>query len=325
MGETPCDPSRKVEGCIMRLKTVDAARGKWHGILVELGMDPAYLTGKHTPCPFCGGKDRWRFDDKNGDGTWICGRCDEAGNGMQLAQKWTGMDFHEAAKQVDEILGNVDIQPRKPQPQKDPAIRLRQIQKGAKRINGSDPASMYLINRGVYADAKLNYHPGLTYFEDGKPLGKFAAMLGLVQSPEGVPLTWHVTHLQDGRKADVPAVKKIMKPVADINGAAIRLFDIAPRIGVAEGIETALAAFHLTGVPTWAVMNANGMKSFAPPRGVKEVVVFADNDKNYAGQKAAYDLAHRLALKMRVDVWIPQTCGDDWADVLGARLAAKSA
>lgn len=306
------------------MKTIDAARGKWHGVLSELGMDPSYLNGKHGPCPFCGGRDRWRFDDKNGDGTWICSGCDEAGTGMQLAQKWTGKDFAGAAREVDEILGNVEIAPRKPKPERDPAIRLRKIQQGAKRITGRDPASAYLRNRGVYAEARLSYHPGLTYFEDGKPLGTFAAMLGLVQSPDGSPLTWHITHLQDGKKADVPAVKKIMKPVADISGAAIRLFATAPRLGVAEGIETALAAFHLTGVPTWAVMNTSGMKSFIPPEGVSEVVVFGDNDRNYAGQKAAYELAHRLALKMPVDVWIPKSPGD-WADVLVARQTAKSA
>jgi autotransporter-associated beta strand protein len=29
------------------------------------------LSGRHVPCPFCGGRDRFRFDDKNGAGTWI--------------------------------------------------------------------------------------------------------------------------------------------------------------------------------------------------------------------------------------------------------------
>src|SRR3546814_8086061 len=32
---------------------------------LQFGISPSYLTGKQTPCPTCGGKDRFRFDNKD--------------------------------------------------------------------------------------------------------------------------------------------------------------------------------------------------------------------------------------------------------------------
>ena len=49
-------------------------------------------TGKHTSCPACGGKDRFRFDDKQGDGTFYCNQCG-AGNGFQLIMNVLNMQI----------------------------------------------------------------------------------------------------------------------------------------------------------------------------------------------------------------------------------------
>ena len=45
------------------------AEGRWRAILPRVGIPPGFLSGKHQPCPMCGGKDRARFDDKGGRGT----------------------------------------------------------------------------------------------------------------------------------------------------------------------------------------------------------------------------------------------------------------
>ncbi|WP_455252207.1 primase-helicase zinc-binding domain-containing protein, partial [Neisseria sp.] len=49
-----------------------AAQYRWPEIHAALGIDPRYLKNKHQPCPACGGKDRFRYDDKDGNGTFIC-------------------------------------------------------------------------------------------------------------------------------------------------------------------------------------------------------------------------------------------------------------
>ncbi|MCW5705488.1 MAG: hypothetical protein KIT82_23260, partial [Bradyrhizobium sp.] len=49
---------------VERTPLKDRARGRWKQILsVAAGIDSRHLDGKHHPCPMCGGKDRWRFDD----------------------------------------------------------------------------------------------------------------------------------------------------------------------------------------------------------------------------------------------------------------------
>jgi hypothetical protein len=55
--------------------------GNWHAVLTALGISAQLLDGRHHPCPGCGGTDRFRFDDKEGRGTWICSQ----GGGAPLA------------------------------------------------------------------------------------------------------------------------------------------------------------------------------------------------------------------------------------------------
>lgn len=88
-------------------------------------------------------------------------------------------------------------------------------------------------------------------------------------------------------------------------------------LGIAEGIETAFAAASLFGVPCWSAINTALLSQWEPPTDVSEIIVFADNDANYAGQAAAYTLAHRIVRSSRkVSVNIPDVPGQDWNDVL---------
>src|SRR6185295_7551355 len=93
-------------GCGMsQLSTVDRARGRWREILPRLGIDTRFLVNRHGPCPICGGKDRFRYDDKNGDGTYFCGQCGP-GVGVILVRKKHGWDFKTAADAIDSIIGD---------------------------------------------------------------------------------------------------------------------------------------------------------------------------------------------------------------------------
>ena len=67
----------------------------------------------------------------------------------------------------------------------------------------------------------------------------------------------------------------------------------------------------------WGALTANGIKSFVPPRGLLRLHVFADNDANFVGQAAAYELAHRLNRDgLTVEVHVPPIADTDWLDVL---------
>jgi hypothetical protein len=67
----------------LRPKTSDASHGQWRSILPCLGIPATSLDGKHHPCPACGGKDRFRFTDRHGDGDYYCSGCDP-GKGIGL-------------------------------------------------------------------------------------------------------------------------------------------------------------------------------------------------------------------------------------------------
>ena len=77
------------------------AVGKWQSIFNSLGIEVG--NGKHCPCPVCGGKDRFRFDNKNGRGTYICNQCG-SGDGLELIKNYYHCDAKEASSKVAECL-----------------------------------------------------------------------------------------------------------------------------------------------------------------------------------------------------------------------------
>ena len=83
------------------------ARGHWKEILhFKLGIELESLENKHKPCPGCGGKDRFRFDDINGNGSWICSQGNGeliSGNGLELIIH-TGLTEPEAIRLVTDYL-----------------------------------------------------------------------------------------------------------------------------------------------------------------------------------------------------------------------------
>ena len=130
----------------------------------------------------------------------------------------------------------------------------------------------------------------------------------------------HRTYLAaDGRKADVPTVKKLTGAAGPLAGACIPLNNAARGcIGIAEGIETALAAWLASGVPTVAAYCAGNLAAWRWPAGVQRVVIFADNDN--AGREAANALRARvIRAGLQASVMTPTDAGSDWCDVWAAR------
>ncbi|ENY6783647.1 primase-helicase zinc-binding domain-containing protein [Providencia rettgeri] len=78
------------------------ANGQWQNILSNLGAEVPLNT--HTACPACGGKDRFRFDNKGDNGTFICNQCG-SGDGLDLVQRVLGGSVTEAAYEVAGMIG----------------------------------------------------------------------------------------------------------------------------------------------------------------------------------------------------------------------------
>jgi putative DNA primase/helicase len=170
----------------------------------------------------------------------------------------------------------------------------------------------YLRARGlIMAINDVRYCPSC-YEPDTKIV--MPAMVALVRNAQGKAVSIHRTYLEGPQKAKIKSPKKLMPGTEALSGCAIRLFDAEDTVGIAEGIETAIAARQLFDIPTWAAISCSIMQSFVPPQGIRRIIIFADHDANFTGQTAAYTLAKRLfQTNYVVEVQIPDTPGD-WAD-----------
>ena len=212
--------------------------------------------------------------------------------------------------------------------------RIQSVAQGVVQLDHptAEPIRRYLINRGL-ADilndlpdpAVLGSHPALEYWQDRQLIGMFPAQMARVQAPNGATATMHRTYLtDDGHKAPVTDPKKIMTPIYQgaTQGAAIRLYQADDILGVAEGVETALAVRLATRMPVWAAVTAGGLEHLLLPNSIRTVHVWADLDRSGTGQKSAEVLAKRLTMEGRtVFIHCPPgpipdgAKGVDWLDI----------
>src|ERR1700688_263187 len=194
----------------MKEATTDLARGRWRDILPELGVDQKFLTKKHGPCPACGGTDRFSFDDRSGDGDYICRGCG-AGKGLGLLMKVTGLQFKEAAQRVDKVLGNAAPLKWQSSPVTVSAPNravLRKLWLESEPATAGGQIGEYLASRGIdYIPACLRY-ARLRHRSDGTT---YPVMVALFSGPDGKGATLHKTFLtEDGGKAAVDPVRQFM-------------------------------------------------------------------------------------------------------------------
>lgn len=309
-------------------KTSDKATGMWPEIYSQLGIKVG--NGKHCACPVCGGVDRFKMDDK-GRGLWFCNQCDpQSGDGISLVMKYFNMDFQTACRTIEGIL-NLPAEQRPVKKmhnkiERDPKIYLRQLYKQSEFLTGNCLGSIYLRQRGLSVIPKT-----LRFIKSCKEPStnvSMPAILATFMNPDSEAITLHRIYMtNDGKKPNFEKHKLTLPPSGDMTGGAVRLFPYDPEkpLGIAEGIENGIAAHELFNIPVWATLSAQLMKSFEPGFDIlKGAIIFGDNDKNYTGQKAAYDLANRLVIKNKipVSVEIPDIPGDDWLDVLNKQKGA---
>lgn len=251
----------------------------------------------HLDGPYAG----WGFDFSTG----------ERAGPVDLIYHATGLSdgalFEEAAR-----LARMDRPPPAPRPKPDHTLEVRRIVEGCRPLAGN-PAETYLHARGLSdpGSPDLLYHPDLTDYDGGRG---WPGMVAIPRRVDGTAVGGiHRTFLLEDGSAKAPAGKKMLGSIAD---GAVRLFPIGDdgHLGIAEGIETALSARAIFGVPVWAALSADNLARWQWPVGVRRVAIFADAGE--AGRTAASRLAERLtAAGVPNDVVAPLH-GDDFNDDL---------
>jgi putative DNA primase/helicase len=185
----------------------------------------------------------------------------------------------------------------------------------ARPIAGT-PAERYLEGRGlVAASSELRYHPRTPH--GPYPLTVFRpALIAAVRDREDV-VAVHRSFL-DPRRSRLASIEEPRCGLGRFGAGAVRLGGVARRLGLAEGIETAMSASALFGPPCWATLGTERFRLVDLPSEVEELVLFLDND---AGGRRAEALARSAFAHFSIEAHYPRRRGADWNDVLRARIA----
>ena len=192
----------------------------------------------------------------------------------------------------------------------------------AARPIGGTPAEAYLRSRGLALTVTdLRYHPRTPYGRGAQAIFR-PAMLAAVRDESGM-VALHRSFLdpRSAGLADLPIPKRAL---GRLGQGAVRLGPPCDGVlGLAEGIETAMAATLLTGMPCWATLGTERFARVALPACLKRLILFLDNDP---GGRRAETLARQAqqGTRIGVEARFPQVAGADWNDVLLRRAAPIS-
>ncbi|WP_233981463.1 TOPRIM and DUF927 domain-containing protein [Pectobacterium versatile] len=297
-------------------KVSAAASGRWPDVLSQLGIEVPRHPTTLTPCPACGGTDRFQFDNLEGRGTWHCRHCEpEAGDGLALVMNVRQCTAMDAAQQVAEVLG-IDTRTREQatsqnaprQPTAENSGRSSAVEEKAQRFatrlatlttQAQTGESAYLAGKGL---------TGFSY-----PLLPDGSLLLALQDGNGT-ITAAQTIKPDGTKRLVTDSAK--------RGAyhSVNAPEQPDTVIIAEGLATALST-HLMrpDALTVSAIDAGNMVPVAKTMRAlypsAQIILAADNDISPDKPNAGKDWAEKAAREVNGWVTLPPTSEKaDWDD-----------
>lgn len=265
-------------------ETVKQACGHWPNILPALGVK--VIKNRHQSCPVCGGSDRFRFDDKEGRGTWFCNQCG-AGDGLKLVEKVFGVNPSEAAQKVNAVTGS--LSPVAPE-----VIAAAEAGTGADRKAAAVLAAKLM--------EKTRTATGNAYLSRKGFPDRECSMLTTTHKTGGV--TFHAGDLTVPLYDDTGALVNLQLINSDglkrtlkggqVKGACHTIEgqkQAGKRLWITEGYATALTVHHLTGETVMVALSSVNLLSLASLARQKhpacQIVLAADRDLNSDGQTRA--------------------------------------
>ncbi|WP_221347521.1 TOPRIM and DUF927 domain-containing protein [Klebsiella quasipneumoniae] len=268
------------------------ANGYWPSILERLAIPTNRGEG---PCPACGGKTRYRFDDKDGRGTYYCSHCG-AGTGLDLVMKVNQCGAREAAELVAEAMAlpMPEPKPAREKPQTDIPGKVAVL-----ATKASPGQSAYLASKGLQCPFPI--------LSDGSLLLVLKNGAGAVSGAQVIK--------PDGSKRLVAGtVKKGSFHV-------VNSVESPQSVLIAEGLATALSV-HLMRPDALAVaaIDAGNLLPVAEVMRRKhpkaQIIIAADNDHHQNGEaNTGREAAEKAALSVAGWVSMPPTdYKADWND-----------
>ncbi|EGG9814454.1 hypothetical protein ID007_004315 [Salmonella enterica] len=302
-----------------------SARGRWHDVLSRCGI--SLPPGKrHGECPICGGtpdanrkkkgpSDRFRLDDKGGNGTWVCSRCG-SGDAIDLICKSQGINTGAALKLLNDVLGNGKSFAAPPKaeiiPDRTPEQRLAEFRRHYQTIRPHVVRGHcdYLAGKGyghvpvfkMGKTIKLRLDSG-----NSQLVGEGSTLIKLLNTSGEL---MGVEYISAAGKFYVTGSLKMgaFHPVSSAQN---------DRYILAEGFATAYAvSLMFTSVNVLVAFDAGNMLHVA--RALREknpnarIAIAGDNDAHGVGLAGA--LRTREALG-DIGISIPTTTGHDWDNV----------
>ncbi|EPD6699892.1 primase-helicase zinc-binding domain-containing protein [Cronobacter dublinensis] len=265
-------------------ETVKQACGHWPRILPALGVK--VIKNRHQACPVCGGSDRFRFDDKEGRGTWFCNQCG-AGDGLRLVEKALGVTVSEAAIRVNAVTGNLPLVAPE-------VIATANAETEASRREAAALAADIM--------AKVRLSSGNAYLSRKGLADRECLTLTTMHKTGGVtyragdvavPLYDDTGALVNLQLINAEGLKRTLKGGA-VKGACHTIEgkkQAGKRLWIAEGYATALTVHHLTGETVMVALSSVNLLSLASlarqQHPAYEIVIAADHDLNSVGQTSA--------------------------------------
>jgi len=288
--------------------TVKAAAGFWPQLLPALGIS-IHASGRHGACPVCGGKDRFRFDNQDGRGTWHCNQCG-AGDGLNLVEKALDVSAKEAALKIADMLGALPPVSKVPVNTVDKVVAQSEAAARAQNLIAaavSRTDNAYLLSKGLHSTHALTLGAELR-----------CGGVSFVTGDLLVPLTDETGNAVNVQLISAAGDKRTL-PGGQVKGAYHLAGEPESKtLWLTEGYATGLTVQRLTGQPVYVALSANNLPSLAAQLRKANpdtlMLIAADRDENGTGQLKADEAAKACKGKAALP---PET--GDWNDVWQAQ------
>lgn len=267
----------------------------------------------HGPCPVCGGKDRFRFDDKDGRGTWFCGQCDpQSGGGLLLLSRYLGKPTIEVAK---ELLGQDmprTVAPVRKHSATDEQMReelRKRAKRGAEMLMEQSMMSghQYMDAKGLTGEWPVNSQ--IMMGADNERIEPGALLLVPVYKNGELVNVQKIT--ADGKKRPIYG--------GDMSGVCHVISGPGKTIAVVEGFATGVTVNRMTNATTYVAFNTGNLAAIAAQAREEHpdamLIIFADHDEidPVHGWRPGSKFAEDAAVPANAKIALPPELGD-WDD-----------